>query len=286
MIKFATMLVAGAFALALAPVSLAQDVPGALPPEPETRRAPDSGEVDKPTPPVRIVVPMPEAGDPYSGDQEPTPESEMDAPPEEILEEPPTEIDEPPTFFGEPVSGNFVWVLDRSGSMSMADSGSGPIEDANGNILVSPNRMQIVKSECIRVLTQLREEDQFAIISFGANPDVTYYQALVPATSGNVQQGIATVNALVASGMTPAYPALLRACQQYGTELDKMYFLCDGGPNQGGGAAQILADFPGWYQGLRDAGCELVCVHIGNSGSAASFMQALANQNGGTYIHK
>ncbi len=286
--KFASLMVAGALAVALAPLSFAQAAAptGALPPEPETRRAADSGEVDKPTPPVRIVIPPPAAGNPPTGDQLPPPESDIDGPPEEILEEPPTEVEEPPTFFGEPVSGNFVWVLDRSGSMSAADSGSGPIEGAGGNIMVNPNRIQVVKSECTRVLMQLKEEDMFAIISFGGGPDVSWYEALVYATGANKTQGINTVNAMIASGMTPAYPALQRACQQYGTELDKMYFLCDGGPNQGGNAAQILADFPNWYSGLREAGCELVCVHIGNSGAAASFMQALANGNGGTYIHK
>lgn len=287
MIRNAMLLSFGALLIGLAPMAMAQTAPATPETPPETHRAPEVNDMDKPTPPIKVVIPADTGVDPGSGTQNPGEENDNPEIPEEIAEDPPEENPEGPTFFGEPVSGKFVWVLDRSGSMGAVDSGSGPIEDANGGIITNPNRIMIVKSECIRVLTQLSEDDWFALVSFGWNPDVTYYQELVPANSGNKQAGITTVNQLVASGGTPAYPALQRACTQYNEhDLNKLYFLCDGGPNVGGGAAQILADFPGWFQSQKDRGCELVCVHIGDSGAAAQFMQALANQNGGTYIHK
>jgi len=287
MIRNAMLLSFGALLIGLAPLAMAQAAPAGTAPTPETRRAPDAGEMDKPTAPIKVVIPAAEGQDPASGTGNPGDEHDNPDIPEEIQDEPPVETPGGPTFFGEPVSGKFVWVLDRSGSMGAIDSGSGPIEDAGGGIITNPNRIQIVKSECIRVLSQLSEDDWFAIVSFGWNPDVSYYPEMVPAVSGNKASGINTVTQLVANGGTPAYPALQRACTQYNEhDLNKIYFLCDGGPNVGGGAPQILADFPGWFQSQRDRGCELVCVHIGDSGAAAQFMQALANGNGGTYIHK
>ena len=257
------------------------------PQDPETRRAPNSPDMDKPTAPIKVIIPASADQKPYDGDARPGDDLDGDEIPEEIADEPGEEAPQPPTFFGEPVSGKFVWVLDLSGSMGITDSGSGPIESPDGTIFTNPNRIQVVKSECIRVLNMLTEDDWFAIISFGGNPDVSYYPEMVPGTAGNKQAAISNIQALVASGATPAYPALQRACTQYNEhDLDKIYFLCDGSPNLGGGAPQILADFPGWFQSQKDRGCELVCVHIGDSGAAAQFMQALANGNGGTYIHK
>ena len=203
----------------------------------------------------------------------------------EHLSEPEVEVpDLPPTFFGEPVSGNFLWCLDRSSSMSIADNGSGPIEDENGNALNLPSRIQVVKAECIRVLRQLKADDRFAIVHFGDS--VTSFRELVSGSDGNKMEAVTEVSALMAAGGTAAHDALKIVCEQFGTEIDKIFFLCDGSPNKGGTAAQILQDFPIWFKAKRDAGCQLVCIHIGGDSYAASFMQALAAENGGTLIHK
>lgn len=191
------------------------------------------------------------------------------------------------------MKGNFIWVLDRSGSMGIYDSGSGPIEDWNGNVISNPNRITIVKSECIKVITQLKEADEFAIVTFGMSPEWTWFNARVPASEGNKTAAVNFVKNMAANGWTPAYTALNKACTLYGTDNDKLYFLCDGSPNYDsnapggfGGAATILSAFPGWFSGLKAAGCQLVCVCIGSDYGAAQFMQDLANQNGGTYIKK
>lgn len=241
--------------------------------------------VDEKDPPA-----VPDADDDDDDSDEPE-----DEPPEEPAEEPPVEDDEPPTFFGEPVSGNFVFCLDRSGSMGASDAGSGPIEDANGGIIANPSRIVIVKAECIKVLTQLSEDDEFAIVTFGAGPEWTWYPARLPASGGNVQTAVGEVNGMQASGATPAYTALKKSCTLYndGDGLDKLYFLCDGSPNSdsqapggNGSASVILADFPQWWQGGPGANdCTLVCVHIGTSGAAGQFMQALAALAGGIYTH-
>lgn len=282
---------------AFANEAMAQAAPGGTV-NPELRRSKDVGETDKPARAPRIVLPAdpsaPAAPPPGGGPGTPPVEDDPNAPPvEPPVPDPPVEEEDPPTFFGEPVSGNFVWCLDRSGSMGIADSGSGPIEDWNGNVVSNPNRITVVKSECIKVLGLLKEEDEFAITSFGDNPEWTWFNARVPATDGNKQSAINFVRNMQAYGWTPAYTALMKACTMYGTDLDKLYFLCDGSPNYDsgapggyGGPSTILSAFPGWFSGLKAQGCELVCVCIGSDYGAAQFMQDLANQNGGTYIKK
>lgn len=299
------MLASAALLVGFAPISFAQEAPVAGTPTEElpevkikgTGSGTQSTEVDRAdharrTPTIEIVKTGPD-GPPPATDI-PEPEEQIDEPPPaEVDSDPTSEDDTPPDFFGEPVEGSFCFVLDRSGSMGAQDSGSGPIEDSNGGIISNPNRIQIVKAETIKVLDRLRESDEFAILSFGASPEQRYYEALVAATPGNVDTAKADILALVASGWTPAYSALRNSCTKYGNDLDKIYFLCDGSPNQDAGAPNgngssgvILGEFPQWFAPLKDAGCTMVCVHIGNSGAAQQFMQSLAQISGGVYIHK
>ena len=251
----------------------------------EPRKAAESDEMDRPAAPTKVTLPP--VGAPVPPPPGPVAPPSNEVPPIETdpVQPPPIETVEPPQFFGETISGKFVWTLDRSGSMGAIDSGSGPIEGAGGDIISNPNRIQIVKSECIRVLTQLAEEDMFAIVTFGSNPEWTWYDQMVAATPGNVSQAVAFVSAMAANGWTPCFHALELSCD-YDVDTNKLFLLCDGQPNAGGGPSEILAAFPGWFQPMRDSGCTLVCVHIGTSGLAAQFMQDLANGNGGIYIHK
>jgi hypothetical protein len=280
-----TLLAAAALLIGVAPTAFAQTAPATtvVDPATETRRAVDADEIDRPAAPAKVVVPT-QPGLPQTVPQTQAPIDTPTPPIEgEIVQDPPIETPQPPQFFGESVSGKFVWCLDRSGSMSIADSGSGPIEGSDGSIISSPNRILIVKTECIKVLQQLSEEDKFAIVTFGGNPDHTWYADMKDATASNKTDAINFVNAMVASGWTPAFHALELSCQ-YDIDLNKLFFLCDGEPNAGGAASAILAAFPNWFQRYTD--CTLVCVHIGTSGGAAAFMQALAAGNNGVYIHK
>lgn len=135
---------------------------------PETRRAVVSDfvdQADRPTSPIKVVIPASNPGDllPIS-----MPGEEMDGTevPEEIGSEPPTETGLP-TFFGSPVSGRFVWCLDRSGSMATCDPEAGPLEDRYGNTIAQPTRWQRVRAEVAGVLRELSPDDEFAIVSFG-----------------------------------------------------------------------------------------------------------------------
>lgn len=95
--------------------------------------------------------------------------------------------------------------------------------------------------------------------------------------------GIGQFEQLLASGSTPIWSALRKACDEY--MPDQLILLADGEPNEGNkNAARILQDFPGWYQPLKDSGCKLYCIYIGTDYKGAQFMQQLAFQNGGEYV--
>lgn len=278
-------LLLGAVALLLCAAPLAAQSVAA----PETRRAPvdeAADSADRPTPPLKVVIPAISINSNGNNGMQPGAEMEAESPPEELPENPPTEGGEPPTFFGEPVQGRFVWCIDRSGSMGIQDSGIAAVEDRNGNIYTNPSRLQRVKAEVVNVLLDLTETDEFALVWFGGCPGISSYLTLVRGTEGNRQQGISTVNGLTPFGGTPVHGALMKTLTQYGTQLDKIFFLCDGMPTYGPTANEILGWFPGQFQPFRDNGCEFVATHMGDSGEALAFMQNLTNSVGGTFYSR
>ena len=239
--------------------------------------------MDFPSSPLKAVY-----GLPFTGTQIPGAELDNPEEPEELLdepvEEPPQEI---PTFFGKPAGGKIVLVLDRSGSMGIQDNTSA-IEDNNGNTITNPTRMQILKVEAISLLSKLSENDWFAIVSFGY-PTLTAYQNLVQATPPNVAAGIATINALIVNGGTPAHIALKTGCQKYGSALDHLFFVCDGYPSgdqSSPGPPVILVEFPIWFAPLKVSGCQFTCIHIGGDVYSTQFMTQLANSVDGDYIKR
>jgi|GEM_PF-2450250 len=287
--------------------------------QPQIRRAQVEKRADRAAGLMRVVIPAAKDLDVGMGNPVPTPELNPALP---HLEEVPNDVEaEPPMFFGEPVVGNFILVLDRSGSMGSQDLAGCPVFDENGNVISNPSRIQAVQTEATKLLNSLTEENEFAIVTFGGgtssssrstsgsssstrgcgpyaprpapqvvdgpqsgNGSVEAYGARVTATSGNKQQGVTVVSAMRALGPTPLYNALNTACSRFGTDIDKLFVLTDGRPNVTGDAAAILRDFPGWYEGMKTFGCEIVCLHIGNGTEGTTFLEALASSGGGRYI--
>ena len=213
------------------------------------------GPIEPPPPPPPIDPPPP-------------PPVDEDIPPDEVPPDPPPPA-EPPDFFGEPVQGKVVFLLDASGSMY-------------------GSRMATLRAEAIGMIAQLTEEDEFDCVAYGgqfsASQDYCKFMwgAPLPATDANKAVGTSWVSgpSLNPGGATPTYACLHKSCHVYPIDLDKMFLVTDGHPNITGSAAQIIADFPGWWS--RFAGAELVCICIGGGG--ASFMQQLAAIAGGTYV--
>jgi hypothetical protein len=210
------------------------------------------GEGGSPPPPTTSTPPS-------EGEDFPPSENPPDGPPAE----------EPPPYYGEPVSGKFVFVLDASGSMY-------------------GSKVASLRAETTGVINSLVEDDELDCVAygdqFGAGAAYSKYlwEGLLPATDGNRSAAANWVNgpALNPGGGTPTYAALKKACMTYPADLGKMFVVTDGYPNTSGSAAQILIDFPGWWSKFEE--CELVCICIGGGG--AGFMQSLASLAGGTYI--
>jgi hypothetical protein len=218
------------------------------------------GNPPEPSPPPPEYQPVP----PSEGEDIPPSETPPDPPPPE----------DPPTYYGEPVQGKFAFSIDASGSMH-------------------GNRIATVRAETVSVISELTESDEFDVSSYGSQfPASQHFSkfmwgALLPATEGNKASAISWVNGPSTNpgGMTPSYPNLKRMCEIYPADLTKMFFLTDGYPNWPSGtgsAANILADFPGWFSKFED--CHFIAICIGGVGSAQQFMQQLAAIAGGTYI--
>jgi hypothetical protein len=196
----------------------------------------------------------------------PPPEWEPPEPP------PPPPIEEPPTYYGEPVRGNVLFVLDASGSMAWG----------------SPTRIHNLRVEIVNVISQLTENDFFDCIAFGDQFGIGNHYcrflwgALMPATENNKTNAINWIMGptLTPGSGTPAYAALKRACETSPKDLDKMFFVSDGYPNTSGNAARILSDFPGWWNKFENTTFIAICI----GGGGAHFMQQLAALADGKYI--
>ncbi|MCG3182098.1 MAG: hypothetical protein ICCCNLDF_00159 [Planctomycetes bacterium] len=220
-------------------------------------------------PPAASTNPPSEPPPPPPAPPAPTPPSEgEDLPPVETPPDPPPPED-PPTYYGEPVQGKFVFVLDASGSMY-------------------GSRIATLRAETTATIGDLTEDDEFDVAAYGgqfpSTQDYTKFMwgTLLPGTDGNKSSAVSWVNGPSTNpgGMTPSYACLKKCCQVYPADLDKFFFITDGYPNITGSSSQILADFPGWWSKFTD--CELIAVCIGGGG--ASFMQQLAALAGGSYV--
>lgn len=289
----------------------------------QVRRAADAeNRSDRPAGMLRVVIPAKQDMEIGATDPVPTPEMNPALP---MLEDVPSETEaQPPSFFGEPVTGNFILVLDRSGSMGSQDLAGCPVFDENGNIIANPSRIQTVQTEATKLINSISSEHEFAIVTFGGNQagggrsaggagasqpvtrgcgpytprprprvvdgpqsgngTVTAYGARVTGTQANKQRAASTIGAMRAVGPTPLYNALRTACTRFGTDIDKLFVLTDGNPNVTGNTSDILRDFPGWYSGMQTFGCETVALHIGNAQEGTEFLQSLAQLGGGKYI--
>lgn len=238
----------------------------------------DAGKVaahDRPVGGIKMTLPTPAGGTPPSVTPPPPP---VTTPPSEGEDVPPSEnppegppAEEPPTYYGEPIEGKFAFLLDASGSMY-------------------GSRIATVRAETSQTITQLTEDDEFDCVAygdqFGQQQDYSTFLwgALNPATGGNKSAATTWVNgpATNPGGGTPTYACLKKSCQVYPGDLTKMFLLTDGSPNTSGSAAQILQDFPSWWEKFPET--TLVCICVGGVGAAMQFMQALAALAGGVYI--
>ncbi len=243
-------------------------------------RKTDTNNGDKPSGVMRLKIPprpdaegwRPPMPDPEPEDlpfikQEPLPEPEDDPP------EPPA-----PTFFGEIIPEQFIFLIDVSGSMATSANATTEMEDADGNVMTNPSRMDLIRAELIRMIKTIPDEYEFDLIAFpnaDKNSTYTWRGKLVIANDATRAQAIAWVESLYPCGGTPMDKALFVITHEYPEDIiDKMFVLCDG-------FFEHPSAFPSWWAPFKTNGCVFVGVHIGASGAAA--MMKLAMSVGGKY---
>lgn len=195
-------------------------------------------------------------------------------------------------FYGIPqVATRIVYVLDISGSMevSMEDPrwiDGGPVAARDDE----DSRFDAASRELIRATRRLRRGTQFAVVFYHSHV-VPVHAALIPATKDNLTKLEQTIARVGPSGSTNIYEALdhsLRLANVHPdskgpNKADAIYLISDGSPTSSKGKSEpperTLIAVKTWNAHQR------VAIHTIGIGAQhnASFLQALAAQNGGEY---
>ncbi len=201
-------------------------------------------------------------------------------------------------FYGVDLKGKSVFIIDRSGSMTTKDQLMLSLEDWNGNLVMNPDRMTLMRTKVIQAIRELEMPDKFAVIDFGNSSTHWNLGKLSPTDELRKIGAENYISAFTPEGLSPMSTALEFTCSFYqGDEPTRFFLLSDGMPNETIQYPQttegvshldvnhILTNFPSWYQRFRDYGCKLYCVHVGpQGGDGEDFMRNLASNNGGAYI--
>lgn len=162
-------------------------------------------------------------------------------------------------FFGKPAdNSSFVFVLDRSGSMSAPHRGAEGI-----------NRFQRLQLELIRFISQLQPSQRFYIVFFNENAEGMPASTLVPATEENKARYLEWVARLRPEGHTDPRFAIRMAMK---LQPDHIYFLSDGDLDEGF-RKQMMRLEPGPWQ-----------MHTYTFGAGyIEFMKYFAEKHNGDY---
>jgi hypothetical protein len=156
---------------------------------------------------------------------------------------------------------SFVFLIDRS--QSMGGGGLGAIEAA--------------AKELAGCVGRLEESHKFQVIAYNQKPLYLTGRELLPATEGNKKQLIEFVKDLPAFGATEHEIGIFAALK---LKPDVIFLLTDGGdPHLSAGQLRSI-------QGAAQ-GTAIHCLHFGSGprGDERSFLQTLAEKNGGSYVY-
>lgn len=217
-------------------------------------------------------------------------------------------------FYGiQTFSNRIVFVLDRSGSMN-EKSGTPPVtkggpvvtggghkggQDDPGGGPEGDTKLDAARWELKKAIMGLASDVKFTLIFYNNGIDI-WKPDLQAATRANKKESLEYVWDLPAQGSTNIGDALKRAFEvgmpgpgevqdaAYGKKRDvpdTIFLLSDGSPTTPDGqlapTEPILEDVRKWNKLRR------VVIHtIGIGQDNRAFMQALAKENGGTYVHR
>ncbi len=153
-----------------------------------------------------------------------------------------------PEFFGvEILSSNIMFVIDTSGSMQLWDPATG--ESGGSADWQKRQRIQRVKNQLIRAISELKRSSKFNIVGFSNRVLEFQKKGIVPAATGPKKKALKWVSSLQANGATHTDDAMKTAFKD--KKIDTIMLLSDGAPTRQGGnsdqiIAQILRDVKKW----------------------------------------
>ncbi len=162
-------------------------------------------------------------------------------------------------------AGNFVFLIDVSGSMDMA------------------NRLPLVQAAFQMFVKNLRPIDKVSIVVYGGSVGI-YLQP----TSGDKKEKILTaIGELTASGDTPGESAIRVAYKLAESTFikdgnNRIILATDGDFNVGEKSEKALEDLVG---SQKDIGIYLTCLGVGMGNLKDSKLQALARKGNGNYAY-
>jgi len=161
--------------------------------------------------------------------------------------------------------GNFVFLIDVSGSMDM------------------PNRLPLLKAAFQLFVKNLRPVDTVSIVTYGG-----YVQIWLKPTSGSEKEKILTaIEALDAAGDTPGESAIRIAYQVARNSFikggnNRIILATDGDFNVGQTSEAALDDM---ISKQRQSGVYLTCLGVGMGNFKDSKLQTLAKKGNGNYAY-
>lgn len=165
-------------------------------------------------------------------------------------------------FFGIPTSGDILYVLDGSGSMSANFAGQ--------------SRWSAVVQETISSINSLNPSDRFGLVVFSSGIKYNSGNTLEPATQANKNTVINAIQGMGPGGGTN-YQVALASGLNFNPQPAQMFFLSDGFPNS--------QNYGGTINQLNSAGITVNTIGLATSGATSSILSAIANQLGGTYVN-
>lgn len=175
-----------------------------------------------------------------------------------------------PSYYGsEVVSKRITFIVDFSGSMSAK------MKTLEGE----STRLELAKSELIKVVKGLSKSAYFNLIFFGTSFKA-WQKTIVKASKGIKSKAIQHTQTAAGMGGTNIYDPLEKALQD--PNVDTIYLLSDGSP--GSGKFTVPSDILREIKKINAT--RRIVIHTISFGSDSQFLKDLAKQNGGNYIKR